>query len=111
MSRGLVVACAALLAYAQAGYALLLALLVRILRLPPPVAEPREAAPRPHVALIVAAHDEASVIEAKVRNARGLDWDSERLTVVVASDGSTDDTVARARAAGADLVRHTPVLP
>jgi hypothetical protein len=106
--RALALACAALLAYAQAGYALLLAALARTLPLPRPVAEPDGDGPLPRVALIVAAHDEAAVIEAKVRNARDLDWDRERLTIVVASDGSTDDTVARARAAGADLVLDLP---
>ena len=108
MIRALVLACAALLAYAQAGYGLLLALLARTLRLPGPVAEPDDRATAPRVALIVAAHDEAAVIEAKVRNARDLDWDRDRLTIVVASDGSGDDTVARARSAGADLVLDLP---
>ena len=37
-----------------------------------------------------------------------LDWPRERLEVVVCSDGSDDDTVARARAAGADLVLELP---
>jgi hypothetical protein len=106
--RALALACAALLAYAQAGYALLLAALARTLPLPRPVAEPDGDGPLPRVALIVAAHDEAAVIEAKVRNARDLDWNRERLRIVVASDGSSDDTVARARAAGADLVLDLP---
>jgi cellulose synthase/poly-beta-1,6-N-acetylglucosamine synthase-like glycosyltransferase len=106
--RTLVLALAALLAYAQAGYLALLALLARVLRLPPPVREPGGAGELPRVALIVAAHDEASVIEAKVRNARDLDWPADRLRIVVASDGSTDDTVARAQAAGADLVLDLP---
>jgi cellulose synthase/poly-beta-1,6-N-acetylglucosamine synthase-like glycosyltransferase len=110
--RLLVAACTALLAYTQVGYALLLALLARVLRLPPPVAEPDPdpgpGAPLPRVALVVAAHDEASVIEAKVRNARDLDYPRDRLAIIVASDGSTDDTVARARAAGADLVLDLP---
>jgi len=105
--RAVAIACAALLAYAQAGYAVLLAALTRLLRLPPPVPGPGTEEP-PRVALIIAAHDEAPVIEAKVRNALALDYPRDRLTVVVASDGSTDDTVARAKAAGADLVLDLP---
>ena len=108
MIGALAAACAAVLAYSQAGYALVLAVLVRVLPLPRPVAEPDEHMPLPRVALIVAAHDEAPVIHAKVRNARDLDWDPDRLTIVVASDGSSDDTAARARAAGADLVLDLP---
>jgi cellulose synthase/poly-beta-1,6-N-acetylglucosamine synthase-like glycosyltransferase len=106
--RALVLACAALLAYAQVGYALLLAALLRVLRLPAPVADPDPADELPRVALIVAAHDEAAVIEAKIRNARDLDYPRDRLEIVVASDGSTDDTVARAQAAGADRVLDLP---
>jgi glycosyltransferase involved in cell wall biosynthesis len=49
--------------------------------------------------LIVAAHDEHDVIEAKVRNALGLDYPAEHLEVIIASDGSTDGTAQLARAA------------
>ena len=58
----------------------------------------------PRVSLIVAAHDEEDVIAERVADALALDYPRERLEVVVASDGSTDATVERARAAGADLV-------
>ncbi|HEV2769973.1 MAG TPA: glycosyltransferase [Solirubrobacteraceae bacterium] len=58
--------------------------------------------------LVVAAHDEESVIAGKVADALGLAWPRERLEVIVASDGSTDATVQRARAAGADLVLDLP---
>ena len=60
------------------------------------------------VSLIVAAHDEEQVIAAKVANALALDYPRERLEVIVASDGSADATVERARAAGADLVLDLP---
>jgi len=93
-----------LLVYAQVGYGLLLALMRRVLPLPPVAAAPIE----PMVTLVIAAHDEGAVIEAKVANALALDWPRERLQVIVASDGSSDDTVARARAAGADTVLDLP---
>jgi Glycosyltransferase like family 2 len=99
--------CALLIVYAQLGYPLLLALLGRVRRgrsAPPPVAPGDE----PLVSLVVAAHAEAGVIEAKVANALALDWPRERLEVVVACDGSPDDTPARARAAGADVVLELP---
>jgi glycosyltransferase involved in cell wall biosynthesis len=56
----------------------------------------------------VAAHDEERVIAAKVGNALALDYPPERLEVIVASDGSTDGTVAAARAGGAHLVLDLP---
>jgi cellulose synthase/poly-beta-1,6-N-acetylglucosamine synthase-like glycosyltransferase len=90
----------ALLAYTHIGYPLLLAALARMRS---PAREPRLAEP-PSVSLIVAAHDEEDVIEAKVRDALALDYPRELLEVIVASDGSTDRTAERARGAGADLV-------
>ncbi len=62
----------------------------------------------PTVSLIVPAYDEEEVIAAKVADALALDYPRERLQIVVASDGSTDATVERARAAGADLVLDLP---
>jgi cellulose synthase/poly-beta-1,6-N-acetylglucosamine synthase-like glycosyltransferase len=90
----------ALLVYTHLGYPLLLAGLARMRS---PVREPRLAEPPP-VSLIVAAHDEEDVIEAKVRDALALDYPRELLEVIVASDGSTDRTAERARGAGADVV-------
>jgi hypothetical protein len=54
--------------------------------------------------VIVAAHDEQAVIAAKVRDALGLDYPRALLEVIVACDGCSDETAARAREAGADLV-------
>ena len=62
----------------------------------------------PRVSLIVAAYDEQDVIEAKVANALALEYPRELLQVIVASDGSGDATVERARAAGADIVLDLP---
>lgn len=72
--------------------------------------EPVKEAPLrlPKVSLIVAAYDEEEVIAAKVSNALALDYPRELLQVIVASDGSGDRTVERAREAGADLVLDLP---
>jgi cellulose synthase/poly-beta-1,6-N-acetylglucosamine synthase-like glycosyltransferase len=94
----------ALLVYTHLGYPLLLALAARAVR--PPQTRPSGATPP--VSLIIAAHDEGAVIGAKVANALALEWPRERLEVIVSSDGAGDETVARARAAGADLVLDLP---
>jgi hypothetical protein len=103
------------LVYAQAGYPVLLAALARLRGAGGGDAPPRTAAaaapepePEPRVSLVVAAHREADVIAAKVENALALDWPRERLELIVACDGSPDDTPARARAAGADVVLELP---
>jgi hypothetical protein len=102
--RALLYGSVALLAYAQAGYGVLLAVLRRVLGERPVADAPIE----PMVTLVIAAYDEDVVIADKVRNALALDWPRDRLQVVVTSDGSTDATVALAREAGADLVLDLP---
>jgi cellulose synthase/poly-beta-1,6-N-acetylglucosamine synthase-like glycosyltransferase len=96
----------ALLFYTQIGYAVLLALAARALRAPAGPATPSGATPT--VSLIIAAYNEGAVIATKVANALALDWPRERLEIIVCSDGANDDTVERARAAGADLVLDLP---
>ncbi len=99
--------CAGSIVWTQAGYAAALAALARLRgRAPEPSPEPGSVPPS--LSLIVAAHDEEAVIEAKVRNALGLDYPRELLEVIVACDGCGDRTAERARAAGADLVLELP---
>jgi cellulose synthase/poly-beta-1,6-N-acetylglucosamine synthase-like glycosyltransferase len=100
-----------LIVYAHLGYPLVLAVLARLFGRDEEVDDRALAGSDeepPRVALVVAAYDEADVIERKVRNALELDYPRERLQVVVASDGSSDRTVELARAAGADLVLDLP---
>jgi cellulose synthase/poly-beta-1,6-N-acetylglucosamine synthase-like glycosyltransferase len=98
---------AALIVYTHLGYPLLLRLLVALRRPPSSPAAPADDE-LPRVSLIVAAYDEEEVIEAKVANALALDYPRDLLELIVASDGSYDATVERARAAGADLVLELP---
>ena len=85
-----------LVAWTHAGYPAALALLsARRTSLNPPLSDELSDV---RVALVIAAHDEAEVIEEKLANTAALDWPG--LEVIVASDGSTDDTVARAQAPG-----------
>jgi cellulose synthase/poly-beta-1,6-N-acetylglucosamine synthase-like glycosyltransferase len=97
---------AAAILYTHLGYPLALRALVAMRRRP--TLTPGTWDEPPRVSLIVAAFDEEEVIAAKVANALALDYPRERLEVIVASDGSTDATVERARAAGADLVLDLP---
>jgi glycosyltransferase involved in cell wall biosynthesis len=93
--------CAGLIVWTQLGYAATLAVLARAFGRAGQIAMPE---PPPSLSLIVAAHDEESVIGARVANALALDYPRELLEVIVACDGCADATVARAREAGADLV-------
>ena len=89
-----------LLVYTHLGYPLLLALLPKRRDVPPV----EVCHPSLSVTLVVAAYNEGSVIERKIENVRSQDLPG--VQVIVASDGSTDDTVARA--AAADLVLDLP---
>jgi cellulose synthase/poly-beta-1,6-N-acetylglucosamine synthase-like glycosyltransferase len=106
--------CAILIVYTHLGYPLALMALVRLRgrsgerRLPKLEVASQAGEHLPSVSLIVPAYDEEEVIAAKVANALALNYPRERLQVIVASDGSGDATVERAREAGADLVLDLP---
>jgi cellulose synthase/poly-beta-1,6-N-acetylglucosamine synthase-like glycosyltransferase len=115
--------CAGLIVYTHGGYPLALRALLALRRHPvetwPGIGDGRRS-DEPRVAivggdgsarcvsLIVPAYDEEEVIAAKIAGALALDYPRERLQIIVASDGSTDATAERARAAGADLVLELP---
>ena len=78
---------AATIAYAYVGYLLLLAVLVRLR--PRPVSC---AAYVPLVSIIIAAHNEADCLPAKLANLGQLRYPADRLETIIVSDGSTDAT-------------------
>jgi cellulose synthase/poly-beta-1,6-N-acetylglucosamine synthase-like glycosyltransferase len=100
--------CTGLLLYAHVGYPALLALLARGRRDPATPGPHQPAGELPSVSVIVAAYAEQDVIADRVSNLRGLDYPGAALEVIVACDGSPDETADRARAAGADLVLELP---
>lgn len=78
---------AAALVYVYFGYPAALALIRRVAK---KLIE--KAQIEPTVCLLIAANDEAAVIDAKLRNAHAVDYPPDRLEIVVASDGSLDQT-------------------
>ena len=62
----------------------------------------RAAAIEPSVSVVMAARNEAASIGPRLANLAMLDYPPELLEVIVASDGSDDETVAIARAAAGD---------
>ena len=82
----------AALAYTFVGYPALAWLLARLA--PRPV---RRGNLKPPVTVLIAAHNEAAVIAARIENCLALDYPADLLEIVVASDGSTDATVEEAR--------------
>jgi cellulose synthase/poly-beta-1,6-N-acetylglucosamine synthase-like glycosyltransferase len=90
------------LAWTHAIYPLTAAALARVRR-----RTVRKQDGTPRVTVIVAAHDEESVIGRRLENLLALDYPSESLDVVVASDASTDrtDEIAESFAPRVRLVR------
>jgi cellulose synthase/poly-beta-1,6-N-acetylglucosamine synthase-like glycosyltransferase len=78
--------------YTYFGYPVALLLLRQILH--------REVKKRPYepfVSLIVPAYNEAAVIERKIQNSLAIDYPPEKLEILIASDGSKDQTAERAK--------------
>ena len=80
-----------LVVYTYAGYPLLIFVRARLR----PCHHVRADA-EPTVSIVVAAHNEGHCIEARIENLLALDYPADRLQIIVGSDGSTDDTAARA---------------
>lgn len=94
-----------LVAWTYVGFPI--ATVVRARLRPRPVAS---APIEPTVSVVLAAHEEAAVIGPRVDDLLAQDYPADRLQVVVASDGSTDATVAEARRRGDPRV-HVLDLP
>ena len=93
-----------LVAYAFAGYPLLLALLARLR--PRPVLADDEHTPR--VSLVIAAYNEEKIILERLSNCDELDYPRDRLEVIVVADGSDDRTAELASTHPGVHVLHTP---
>ena len=82
----------AVVVYTYVGFPLLVLLRARLR--PRPHAR---ADVTPSASVVIAAHDEEASIGPRVDNLLGLDYPPDRIEFVIASDGSTDRTVAEAR--------------
>jgi cellulose synthase/poly-beta-1,6-N-acetylglucosamine synthase-like glycosyltransferase len=87
----------ALIGYTYAGYPVLAWARARVR----PYLGRREPI-EPTVTIVVVAHNEEACIEARIQNLLALDYPAEKRQILVGSDGSTDETVARARRFGHD---------
>lgn len=92
--------CAGVTGYVYAGYPLML-YVISFLMHKPVHKEPLT----PFVSIVIAAHNEESVIKDKLDNCLAIDYPLNQYEVVVASDGSQDQTNAIVRAHGDSRVR------
>lgn len=85
--------CSSLVLVAYVGYPALVWWLARWFGRPPQV-PPLATEDLPNLSLLIAAYNEAAVIEGRILNALQMDYPPEKLEIVVASDGSDDATFA-----------------
>lgn len=78
--------------YAYFGYPLVLLLLRTIVH-----RRVKKAPIEPFISLLIPAYNEGDVMREKIRNSLALDYPVDRMEIVIASDGSKDDTVEVAR--------------
>ena len=111
---GVFVLCGALFVYHHLLYPLLLKRLAAARRRAGTAANPRPAPllddELPTMTLLVPAYNEARVIARKVRNAAALDYPRDRLEIVFALDGCTDDTFAILQQTVAELPADAPKI-
>jgi cellulose synthase/poly-beta-1,6-N-acetylglucosamine synthase-like glycosyltransferase len=81
-----------LIGYTYAGFPVLVLLRAKLRPRPH-----RTADVTPSVSVVIAAHDEARSIGDRVDNLLAVDYPTDCLEIVIASDGSSDRTVAEAR--------------
>jgi len=92
VAKGLFALFSVLVFYILVGYPLLLALAARLRARPV-----RRGAYEPSISIIIAVHNGAQWLEAKLHSVLALDYPREKMEVVVVSDGSTDHSEAIAR--------------
>jgi len=86
----------AFIAYVYVGYPVLIAAYARLVgrwRHVPNVAPMQRHDDLPGVSIVIAARNEARRLPARIANLLASDYPSDRMQIIVASDGSTDDTV------------------
>jgi cellulose synthase/poly-beta-1,6-N-acetylglucosamine synthase-like glycosyltransferase len=94
----------ALVVYAYAGYAIVLSFCARWFGRDERMPDAEEAR-LPFLSVLVAAHNEQAVIAERIQNALAMDYPADRFEVVIASDGSDDDTCGIVRRCGDPRVR------
>jgi cellulose synthase/poly-beta-1,6-N-acetylglucosamine synthase-like glycosyltransferase len=95
------VVCLLVPVYVYFGYPAILWLLTRNIQpKPAPVNVGTEDGSIPTVTLVISCYNEAAVIEEKLNNALALDYPTDKLNIIVVSDGSDDGTDEKVKALG-----------
>lgn len=94
--------------YTYLGYGLVLLLLIKIRRLVYGKRKQEKFEFFPSVTIIIAAYDEANIIEEKLRNTLSLHYPKDRIKYIVVTDGSSDDTPEKVMLFPSVKLLHSP---
>ena len=83
----------AFVAYVYLGYPLALHLCRRLWPRPRPLATRGPAAGTPGVSIIIAARNEGAQLARRIDNLLNLDYPADKRQIIIASDGSTDNSL------------------
>ena len=96
----------ALLFYTFAGYALLMSALAWLRDLPSPISH--LPSPNPTLTIILAAHNESARLIPRLENLLASDYPAEKFQIILADDGSTDDTAQQIKNFAHPRVHYLP---
>ncbi|GAA0894042.1 glycosyltransferase family 2 protein [Fulvivirga kasyanovii] len=85
--------CIFIVVYSYVGYGFLLFLLVKIKRAFGSKAPAPDTSNYPEVTHVIAAYNEEDCIRQKIENSLNLDYPTDKLKVLIVTDGSTDETM------------------
>ena len=92
--------------FTYAGYPLVVIVLARIS--PIPIRKTADFV-RPFVSIIIAAKNEENIIENRILNLLGQDYPSDKLEIIIVSDGSADATESIIRKMAANFVNQARI--
>lgn len=96
-----------IIVYTFVGYGFVLFLLVNIKRVFRKPFIFQVDADLPTVSILIAAYNEEALIEQKIENTLALDYPSEKLQIIIVTDGSTDQTAAKVSKYGSISLLHS----
>lgn len=96
IAEAVFIACVGLVFYTYVGYPILMWMLASLRRALVGVRREQGSA-SPRVSLIVAAYNERAIIREKIGNSLSLEYEADKLEILIGSDGSDDGTVEIAR--------------
>ena len=93
--------------YTYLGYGIVIFILSKLKKQPAKQSQQDERQ-LPEVTMLIAAYNEEQFIEEKIKNTLALDYPSDKLSILIVTDGSTDNTSSFVKKFHAVKLFHEP---